>query len=373
MKEKYLIKNTAIQFEKVILFIFLICGCLIFNGRIYAQDFKNVSIVGVHSGNETNNALFIVKSKKVPDLTYIRAQRIEGPQDGFFTQNKDNIRYTSMSTKSGIPENRSKIRFLFLKSDKKMPIPFNDFRFIINDIDGPNNEALATNCDAKLHFLGTANPTNLIVINLPPNIIAVGAVEESDGPTSRVMFEFKNVAVVELENYANKGYLKDFDLNDDLPIAKPLLVRCKGNTGSVYTELDTVYSEFREEHNILKINTKPIYFDTDKFNIREDAAIELDMVLKVLKKYPRLKVELQSHTDSKAPDNYNLELSIRRTKSVVNWMIKKGINPDRISGKGYGETQLVNKCANNVDCTEKEHQLNRRTEFVIVNPEVMNQ
>jgi outer membrane protein OmpA-like peptidoglycan-associated protein len=372
MKEKHLSKNKAIFFERVILFIFLICECLIFKGEVCAQGFKKVRIVGVYSGNETNNTLFIAKSKMLPSLAYIRAQRIEGPQDGFFTQNKDNIRYTSMSTKSGIPGNLSKIRFSFLKSDKNTPIPFNDFRFIINDIDGPNNEALATKCDAKLHFLGTANPTNLIVINLPSNIIAVGAVEESDGPTSRVMFEFKNVAVVELENYANKGYLKDFDLNDDLPIAKPLLVKCKENRGSIYTELDSDDNEFRKENNILKINIKSIYFDTDKFNVREDVGLELNMVLKVLKKYPKLKVELQSHTDSKASDNYNLELSIRRSKSIVNWMVNKGINPHRINGKGYGETQLVNNCANNVDCTEKEHQLNRRTEFVVLNPEVIN-
>jgi len=339
--------------------------------KVCAQGFKKVSIVGVHSGNETNNTLFIAKSKKLPSLAYIRAQRIKGPQDGFFTQNKDNIRYTSMSTESGIPKNLSKIRFSFLKSDKKTPIPFNDFRFIINDIDGPNNEALATNCDSKLYFLGTANPTNLIVINLPSNIIAVGAVEESDGPTSRVMFEFKNVAVVELDNYANMGYLKDFDLNDDLPIAKPLLVKCKGNTSLIYTELDSDDNDFRKDNNILKINTKLIYFDTDKFNVRDDATLELKVVLKVLKKYPKLEVEIQSHTDSKAPDNYNLELSIRRSKSVVNWMINKGINPNRINAKGRGETQLVNKCTNNVGCTEKEHQLNRRTEFVVINPEVL--
>jgi len=373
MKEKYLSKNTVMHFESVLIFIFLICGCLFFNGNVCAQGFKKVRIVGVYSGNETNNTLFIAKSKTLPSLAYIRAQRVKGPQDGFFTQNKDNIRYTSMSTKSGIPENLSKIRFSFLKSDKKTPIPFNDFRFIINDIDGPNNEALATNCDAKLHFLGTANPTNLIVINLPSNIIAVGAVEESDGPTSRVMFEFKNVAVVELENYANMGYLKDFDLNDDLPIAKPLLVKCKGTTSSIYTELDSDDNEFRQESEILKINTKSIYFDTDKFNVREDAALELKKVLELLKKYPKLKVELRSHTDSKAPDNYNLELSIRRSESVVNWMINKGINPNRINGKGYGEIQLLNKCSNGVKCNEEEHQLNRRTEFVVLNPDVINQ
>jgi len=342
----------------------------------YAQHFESISITGIYSGNETNNTLFKAKSPTIPSLAYIRAQRIMGPQDGFFTQNKDNIRYTSTSTKSGIPGNLSRIRFSFLKADKKTLIPLNDLRFIINDIDGPDNEALATNCDANLRFLGSANPTNLIVINMPPTIIAVGAKEEEDGPTSRVMFEFKKVAVVELDNYANKGYLKDFDLNDDLPIAKPIYVKCTGTPGRVFTQIDTddkkEEKEFIEENDKLKINTKPIYFDTDKFNIRRDAVNELKKVVRLLDKYPELIIELHSHTDSKSADDYNLELSINRSNSVVNWIVEKGIDPNRITGKGFGETQLVNKCSNGVKCSEEEHQLNRRTEFVIVNPEVLN-
>jgi len=84
MKEKYLSKNTAMHFESVLIFIFLICGCLFFNGNVCAQGFKKVRIVGVYSGNETNNTLFIAKSKTLPSLAYIRAQRVKGPQDGFF-------------------------------------------------------------------------------------------------------------------------------------------------------------------------------------------------------------------------------------------------------------------------------------------------
>lgn len=357
----------------------LLCLAVLFfftKENSYAQHFESISITGVYSGNETNNTLFKAKSSTISSLAYIRAQRIKGPQDGFFTQNKDNIRYTSTSTVSGIPGNLSRIRFSFLKADKKTFIPLSDLRFIINDIDGPDNEALATNCDANLRFLGTANPTNLMVINMPPTIIAIGAKEEEDGPTSRVMFEFKKVSVVELDNYGNKGYLKDFDLNDDLPIAKPIYVRCKPTAGRVYTQIDTDEKkrekEFIEENNQLKIFTKAIYFDTDKFIIRRDAINELKKVVRILDKYPELIIELHSHTDSKSPDDYNMELSINRSNSVVNWIVEKGIDPNRITGKGFGETQLVNKCSNGVKCSEEEHQLNRRTEFVIVNPEVLN-
>jgi len=78
-----------------------------------------------------------------------------------------------------------------------------------------------------------------------------------------------------------------------------------------------------------------------------------------MQKYPTMKISLGSHTDSRAPDAYNFKLSNRRAQSSLNWIIDKGIDPSRITGKGYGETQLVNKCSNGVHCTDLEHQLNR--------------
>ena len=343
---------------------------------VVAQNYETVAITKVVSGNETSNTLFRVLSS-IPSLKYIRAQRISGPQNGVFTQNKDNIRYSSIASSSGIPKNLSRIRFTFLQSDKRTPIALNNFRFIINDIDGPNNEALATNCDTKLKFLGTAKETNLTVINTPPTIIVVGNVDENEGATSRVMFEFENVAMVELDNYADDGYLKDFDLNNDYPIAKPLRVKCRNYASSIYTKKPSVkedqfdLNDFIKEKDVLKINAHSIYFDNDRFDIRDEAELELQKVLSILVKYPKIKVELQSHTDSKASDDYNLKLSEDRSKSVIHWMLKKGVDSARIIGKGYGETRLVNHCKNDVKCTETEHQLNRRTEFVVLNPEVL--
>jgi outer membrane protein OmpA-like peptidoglycan-associated protein len=132
-------------------------------------------------------------------------------------------------------------------------------------------------------------------------------------------------------------------------------------------------NEFINVRGQLMVNINPIYFDLDKHNIRKDAAIELEKVVRIMQKYPKLKIDLGSHTDSRAPDKYNWDLSNRRAKSSMDWIIARGIDPSRITGKGHGETKLVNKCSNGVRCTEAEHQLNRRTEFVIVNPEVVNQ
>jgi len=120
---------------------------------------------------------------------------------------------------------------------------------------------------------------------------------------------------------------------------------------------------------LLKINT--IYFDFDKSFIRPDASLELNKAIEIMKKYPEIVVEFGAHCDSRGPDRYNEKLSGRRANSTVEYMLARGITKDRLTGKGYGETMLVNKCANGVKCTEDEHQLNRRTEFLITNPEVI--
>lgn len=110
---------------------------------------------------------------------------------------------------------------------------------------------------------------------------------------------------------------------------------------------------------------KIIYFDLDKWNIRPDAALELEKILDVMEQYPNMKIDVRSHTDSRQTHKYNEKLSDRRAKSTMSWLVKNGINASRLTGKGYGETQLVNKCADNVQCTEEEHQANRRSEFII--------
>jgi outer membrane protein OmpA-like peptidoglycan-associated protein len=110
---------------------------------------------------------------------------------------------------------------------------------------------------------------------------------------------------------------------------------------------------------------KMIYFDLDKSNIRTEAAIDLEKILVVLNENPGMKLDIRSHTDSRATFKYNEALSDRRAKSTIDWLIKNGVAAKRLTGKGYGETQLVNKCADDVPCTEAEHQENRRSEFII--------
>ena len=113
-----------------------------------------------------------------------------------------------------------------------------------------------------------------------------------------------------------------------------------------------------------RIVLNPIYFDFDKSNITAQAAFELDKLVQVMTKYPDLVVAVTSHTDRRGPASYNMGLSDRRAKTTVQYAISKGIDASRLSGSGKGETELINDCG--MQCTEEDHDMNRRSEFIIV-------
>lgn len=150
---------------------------------------------------------------------------------------------------------------------------------------------------------------------------------------------------VPAEEYLNKSY------------GKPRII-------DFYLERDVVTGGFGDDlAKLLQLST--IYFDLNKFNIRPDAEIEIQKVIVAMEKYPSLKIKVNSHTDSRGNDAYNLWLSQKRAESTVNYMISKGISPDRLQGEGFGETRLVNECFNDIPCSREQHQLNRRSEFII--------
>jgi outer membrane protein OmpA-like peptidoglycan-associated protein len=121
------------------------------------------------------------------------------------------------------------------------------------------------------------------------------------------------------------------------------------------------------EENGFNINT--IYFDFDKYAIRADARIELDKLLMWLRENPDMKIEVNAHTDVRGSEKYNQKLSDRRANQTVSYLTDRGIDPMRISGKGFGESQVVERCTEANPCNGLQHQLNRRSEFYLRNPE----
>jgi outer membrane protein OmpA-like peptidoglycan-associated protein len=113
-----------------------------------------------------------------------------------------------------------------------------------------------------------------------------------------------------------------------------------------------------------------LFYDLNKYNIRPDAAIVLDKLVKILVDNPEVRIEIGSHTDSRGTAQSNIILSQRRSESVMAYLQSKGIAATRLVAKGYGETQLINKCADGVECPEADHQENRRTVIEILNPNI---
>jgi len=133
------------------------------------------------------------------------------------------------------------------------------------------------------------------------------------------------------------------------------------------------YADFLVEEIVVDkpIELENIYYDFDKSYIREDAAKELEKLVKLLKDNPSITIEMGSHTDSRGSDNYNMVLSDKRAMAAVEYLVAQGIERTRLTWKGYGESKPVNECTNGVPCSEEKHQDNRRTEFKVTEIKVI--
>jgi peptidoglycan-associated lipoprotein len=110
-----------------------------------------------------------------------------------------------------------------------------------------------------------------------------------------------------------------------------------------------------------------IYFDFDKATIKKESEVTLDKVVAIMKKYPTLKIEVGSHADARGTDSYNMALSERRAASTLNYLVNHGIEKDRLTSKGYGESMPLNDCTKPTGCSNAQYSKNRRSEFTIMN------
>jgi outer membrane protein OmpA-like peptidoglycan-associated protein len=134
------------------------------------------------------------------------------------------------------------------------------------------------------------------------------------------------------------------------------------NKGGEGDEFPTSYDAVMEAGVVIELEN--IYYDFNDHHVRlPDAAQDLDRVVSLLMRYPNLRAELASHTDSRGETDYNQALSQRRAEAAVRYIVAKGIDPARITAKGYGESNPVNECVDGTPCPETAHQLNRRTEI----------
>ncbi|PIF33991.1 outer membrane protein OmpA-like peptidoglycan-associated protein [Flavobacterium sp. 9] len=141
----------------------------------------------------------------------------------------------------------------------------------------------------------------------------------------------------------------------------------EGEIKDVNFELSNYDDLVVKKKGVEKVDVNPIYFDYDKFDITPLAIEELTKVVFIMKKFPNIRIKIESHTDSRGKDAYNLKLSDNRAKSTRDYIVSQDIDPSRIeSAIGYGESRIINKCKNGVKCTEAEHLVNRRSDFIII-------
>lgn len=133
--------------------------------------------------------------------------------------------------------------------------------------------------------------------------------------------------------------------------------------GEPITIAGQTITESLKEGDVLELRN--IFYDFDKYNIREEASQDLDRLAALMQQFPSMKIELSSHTDSRGTKEYNSTLSSNRAKAAQGYLVKKGIAPNRITAIGYGETRPRNNCEDGVNCSEYEHQRNRRTEVLL--------
>ncbi|MBS3992129.1 MAG: OmpA family protein [Bacteroidetes bacterium] len=294
----------------------------------------------------------------------------------------DNVMYFSTDGRSGLGQfdiYQTKIAGDQFEEPKLLEAPINspkdDFAFIIKNNKGyfsSNREG--GKGDDDLYFFEYKK--------LTCNEFVEGKVVETNSKAKLVgakveLLDDKNNVLKSTTTNENASYVLEVDCNKNYVIkvsnngyvesVKKLTSTNQDKFKNVLNvELTAVKQEFVKEKEKVIIKINPIYFDINSSFIREDAKVELNKVVDIMIKYPDITIECGSHTDSRAAADYNMRLSEKRVQNTIKYIVSKGISSNRISGKGYGETQLINNCKNGVKCSETEHQLNRRTEFVVI-------
>ena len=250
-----------------------------------------------------------------------------------------------------------------------------DFTFIINSETGrgffATNRANNPLDDDIYTFIQSACESTLIVNVIdkntkePLNGAMVGVRDTENNLVVSGTAETPDATFTYNDPECDKEYFVRGEMEGYLTDEKLVRIPSSSSEVSVVLELEPSITQIPPDFDLGKL-INPIYFDFDKSYIRPDAAVELAKVIEILKEYPELRIDVRSHTDSRGNDAYNLALSERRNKSTIDYIVEEGgISRERLTGRGYGETQLLNECSNGVQCTEEQHQLNRRSEFIV--------
>ncbi len=256
----------------------------------------------------------------------------------------------------GLPINGSQDDFTFIMDSETNNGYFSSNRDGSDDI-YKVKQLDVDNCDGTINLLVTdygGKPlpfTEVTISDGEGNVVEKGTTE-ADGVYvfSSSCKKTNYVFIGTKENYEEAIVVGVFEPD----VTNDIVLRLPNITFEIGTDL-------KKELSIDKI-----YFDLNRHFLRDKSKMDLDIIIRYLELNPSVTIEIRSHTDSRSGDEYNLRLSHKRAKSTANYIIETGITKDRVSYRGYGEIELINKCGNLDKCSEEDHQLNRRSEFIII-------
>ena len=313
------------------------------NLDVYATEiFSNMASEPLHLESPVNSIN--------DDFAYIVNSNNKG---GFFSSNRlqgqDNNDMYSFIIEDIIPEKCSQ-QIAGVVRDKKTMEILKDAAMTLFDNDGNQVQQVLTDKNGEYSFDLDCSQTYTLVASS--------------------LYYSKEEHIINTANYnrapelaANKFLTKMTGAELEEALAAAINVEEPVKEKVEVKEPETAKEIVKEE--VVSINE--IYFDFDKSDIREDATEELDKVVDLMKENSSIKIEVSSFTDSRGSSAYNVKLSNRRAQSTIDYLVSNGIDRSRLTGKGYGESRMINKCINSVECSEAAHQKNRRTEFVILN------
>ncbi|MCF6347607.1 MAG: OmpA family protein [Flavobacteriaceae bacterium] len=256
--------------------------------------------------------------------------------------------------------------------DKETDVVLNDAAMTLFDEEGNQVQQIITDNSGAYKFTLDCNQTYTLVASS--------------------LYYIKDEHVINTANYNNAPSLEANKLltkKSGTELEEVIAVTTKGEDTITETEAiqeeETSVEETQEEEKPVKetiaeevvneseATINPVYFGFDQSNITTAAARELDKVVAILSENTTLEIEVSAYTDSRGSSAYNIGLSNRRAQSSVDYLVSQGVDRNRIKAKGYGESRMINKCINGVECSEAAHAKNRRTEFVILNSQTYNE
>ena len=301
-------------------------------------------------------------------------------KEGYFSSNRaggkgsDDI-YRLKETKDLIIEDcKQFIAGIITDVDTKLPLE--NAVVVLQGADKKQIKSDTTTVDGKFNFTVTCESSYTVLAskeNYTNNSKTVVSRKIRDYSNDASM-ALKSLEVIKLENQKIEEEKKQQEAlalvvlkEAENKAKKEAIVQAEIKKKEKVNEIMAKEKDVVKEKDRLIIKTDPIYFDYDLWYIRKESKVVLNRVFDLMKKYPEMVVEIGSHTDSRGDLKYNAELSGKRAQSTKEYLVESGIDANRIIAKGYGESVPIIKCKTEESCSEEQHELNRRSEFVIKN------